>query len=112
MVLNTSVASTSRSWADNCASTFNVVVVVFVARDVALPRVVLVVDPFVLRPPRLDITFPSVSVAFDPPRNRPCRESSVAFEQVAVDRTASFTDSTEESEGNVVTAIGLVSICG
>ena len=66
-----------------------------------------VVISLVLLPVRRDVVLLSGSGGvFDEPRKRPWRDNTVAFEQVVVERTASFTDSTEESEGSVVTAIG------
>lgn len=40
------------------------------------------------------------------PRKSVCSVNTVAAEHVVVERTASFTDSTEESGSRVVTAIG------
>ena len=44
---------------------------------------------------------------FSEDRRRVWTDNTVAVEQVDVDLTANFTDSTEESEGKVVTAIGI-----
>ena len=116
VVLNTSVARISRSWPDNrapslSATEFNVMSLADgldrAPRDVVARLVAVVVDSLVLRPVRRDVVLLSGSGGvFDEPRKRPWRDNTVAFEQVVVERTASFTDSTEESEGSVVTAIG------
>lgn len=82
-------------------------------RDVVARLVEVVDDSLVLLPVRRDVVLLSGSGGvFDEPRKRPWRDNTVAFEQVVVERTASFTDSTEESEGSVVTAIGDISLIG
>ena len=120
VALNTSVASISRSWPDNrapsfSATEFNVMSLAdgfdLAPRDVVARLVAVVIDSLVPLPVRRDVVLLSGSGGvFDEPRKRPWRDNTVAFEQVVVERTASFTDSTEESEGSVVTAIGGISL--
>lgn len=122
VALKTSVASISRSWPDNrapsfSATEFNVMSLAdgfdLAPRDVVARLVEVVDDSLVLLPVRRDVVLLSGSGGvFDEPRKRPWRDNTVEFEQVVVERTASFTDSTEESEGSVVTAIGDISLIG
>lgn len=115
VVLNTSVARISRSWPDNrapslSATEFNVMSLAdgfdLAPRDVAARLAAVVVDSLVLLPVRRDaVLLSSSDGVFDEPRKRPWRDNTVALEQVVVERTASFTDSTKESEGSIVTAI-------
>ena len=76
-------------------------------RVIIIGRYAVVVDSLILFPVRCDVVLLSSlgRGGFDEPRKRPWRDNTVALEQVVVERTASFTDSTEESEGSIVTAI-------
>jgi hypothetical protein len=66
------------------------------------------VEVFVLLATLFAVVFSASGDAFDSPRKRVWRDKTVAFEHVDVERTACFTDSTEESESRVVTAIGTI----
>lgn len=63
---------------------------------------------FVVLVPLFTVGLSDSSDVFDSPRKRVWRDMTVAFEHVDVERTACFTDSTEESERRVLTAIGTV----
>lgn len=108
-VLKSSVAKASFSCVDNRSPSVSAkrLRVASLGDLVRVPRVVLVaaVDLFVV----VFVVF-LVSVSgdvFSEDRRRVWTDNTVAVEQVDVDLTANFTDSTEESEGKVVTAIGI-----
>jgi hypothetical protein len=106
--LNTSVASTSFSWADNaepsCSTickAVSVVVRVFIVVLDVFARLVVVATSL------LDFVFlrTGFSGTFDDPRRRVWRDNTVASEHVDVDRTACLMDSDIVLGGKTVTAM-------
>lgn len=107
--LKSSVAKASFSCVDNRAPSLSakrLSAASFAGACVLVPRVVLVaaVDLFVVV---FVVVLVSVSCDdFGDDRRRDWTDNTVAFEQVEVDLTASFTDSTEESGRRAETAMG------